>query len=72
MAVLIPCLKEQGYDPSDPPNLETYRATYGGTEWWSPYDAAGIHSGMAEYEDLTQGVCHGEPPAAARYGDRLP
>ena len=69
--VLIPCLKEQGYDPSDPPALETYIASYGGAQWWSPYAAAGIHSGMAEYENLTQGVCRGDPPAAARYGERL-
>lgn len=72
MEVLIPCLKAQGYDPSGPPSLETYVANYGGPKWWNPYDAAGINSGTAAYEDLTQGVCHGDPPAAARYGERLP
>ena len=67
--MLSPCLREQGYEPSEPPSLETFMATYGTADQWSPYDGLGITpEDRKTWERLYEGVCHGGPPAAARYG----
>jgi len=65
---LTPCLEAEGFAVGDPPSEETFIATYGTADMWSPYDSILRGVSPEEWQQINE-RCPQEPPLEDLYGD---
>ena len=68
VAMAVPCLRSLGYQPSDPPSLETFLDLSAAGRWWDPREELGLDSLPGNAYEASIDACPQAPPWVALVG----